>query len=54
MTRIMTCTCQHRFQDTRYGKQQRVYNSCHAAGKTVLLKWRCTVCGNEKEETAHE
>ena len=35
----------HEFQDTKYGKNVRVFNS---AGSKETLKWRCTCCGNEK------
>jgi len=40
---ILTCTCQHDFQDKRYGKGKRVHNPCKK-GNAI----RCTVCGNEK------
>jgi hypothetical protein len=35
---VKTCTCDHKFQDARYGKGQRVFNP----GKTEA---HCTVCG---------
>lgn len=49
MTKLMVCTCSHQFQDVTYGTKMRVYNSRHPAGKTALVGWRCTVCGNTKE-----
>lgn len=47
-TSIKTCKCEHKFQDERYGKQQRVHNSLKNTGK-VGAKWRCTVCGEKKD-----
>ena len=43
--RIMQCTCQHEFQDKRYGKRNRVHNTIPKLGGT---KYRCTVCLKEK------
>ncbi len=40
MTKIMKCYCKHEFQDSRYGKQNRVYNKTKDDGI-----YRCTVCG---------
>jgi len=40
-TRIVTCTCSHAYQDTRYGKRRRVAN----VGENGVA--RCTVCGTE-------
>jgi len=36
---ILKCSCEHKYQDKRYGKYKRVCNSCNA-GKSG----RCTVC----------
>jgi hypothetical protein len=36
--KIKPCNCTHEFQDTRYGKGQRV----HTPGKDKIA---CTVCG---------
>ena len=44
-TKILRCTCEHEFQDKRYGKGKRVHN--RKADKT---KFVCTVC--RKERTA--
>ncbi len=41
-TRIMRCTCEHKFQDKQYGKNKRVFNE-----KAEHGKYRCTVCGKE-------
>jgi len=38
---IMTCRCEHEWQDKKYGHKQRVFNLCKGG------KARCTVCGNE-------
>ena len=41
---IKKCTCEHEYQDSKYGKQMRVHN--FGNGKEV---WRCTVCGKERK-----
>ena len=41
----MPCTCQHEFQDEKYGKGMRVMNEC-GDGKKVT-GYRCTICGKE-------
>lgn len=38
-TAIKRCTCEHDFQDKRYGKSMRLHNKS-AKG------WVCTVCRN--------
>jgi hypothetical protein len=46
--KIIACTCDHAFQDERYGSRQRVHNPC--ARKTGPgVNHRCTVCGKIKE-----
>lgn len=45
-TRVMRCTCQHAFQDERYGQNMRVHN----AMRKPKPGWRCTVCLKEKED----
>ena len=47
MTRIMQCSCQHPFQDQRYGPSQRVHNHT-----TTPAGWRCTICSKHKGEKA--
>lgn len=43
-TRIIKCTCEHEYQDERYGKKMRLHNKI---GKgTCIEGWRCTVCSN--------
>lgn len=50
MTRIITCTCSHDFQDKRYGDKKRVGNQL--ASKTPGTRsYRCTVCGREHTVT---
>ena len=41
---IKKCTCNHDFQDKRYGKAKRVMNKCAKPGE-----YRCTVCGVVKK-----
>ena len=46
---INKCVCQHDYQDSAYGKNNRVHNQTKE-----LTKIRCTVCGTtnlKKEET---
>ena len=45
-TKVMTCTCQHAYQDERYGPGKRVHNEAKGTGGSVV--WRCTVCGGVK------
>jgi len=44
MTRILPCTCKHAWQDARYGKGKRVFNSRGDKEGS----YRCTVCLKEK------
>lgn len=39
---IANCTCQHEYQDRKYGKGKRVFNETNDGGG------RCTVCGYVK------
>lgn len=45
-TKIISCTCQHEFQDKTYGKGKRVMNLQGKNGKPTgaTPKYRCTVC----------
>lgn len=45
-TGIKPCTCQHTYQDEKYGKGQRVHNG--GKGKAGENVWICTVCGVRK------
>jgi hypothetical protein len=40
--RTMACTCEHRYQDGRYGKGLRVHNPMRRVGNAH--QYRCTVC----------
>jgi hypothetical protein len=46
-TKIIQCSCEHKYQDKEYGKPNRVHNWCknHPSKEGG---WRCTVCGDEK------
>ncbi len=44
MTKILLCTCKHSYQDKRYGKARRVFNSSEKDNKVYY----CTVCAKEK------
>lgn len=47
-TKIILCICEHKFQDKKYGKQQRVHNMTKQSSPRADQRWRCTVCGKEK------
>ncbi len=49
MTKIAFCTCEHAYQDQRYGSHKRVWNQGKEKSKGIYL-WRCTVCAKVKEE----
>jgi len=36
----------HDFQDKKYGYKMRVHNPRQSAGKSTIVGYRCTVCGN--------
>lgn len=42
---IEKCTCNHEYQDRRYGKGNRVFNRAGMADKSNKI--RCTVCSRE-------
>jgi hypothetical protein len=42
MPEIKFCSCEHEYQDKKYGKNKRVHNK-------TTNGWRCTACGNEKK-----
>ena len=44
-TVVLTCTCKHEYQDKKYGKGNRVFNTKDPSKST---KYRCTVCKKEK------
>lgn len=48
-TKVIACTCNHVYQDNRYGNKMRLHNK---GGGNGNIKWRCTVCGNEKTSNA--
>jgi len=45
---IKPCTCIHEYQDSIYGKGNRLYNHAPAKGLKPR-RYRCTVCGREQE-----
>ena len=44
-TKVLKCTCDHTYQDEKYGYQMRVHNQCKLGSD---VGWRCTVCKKEK------
>jgi len=46
MTTIRPCTCEHEYQDKKYGKWMRVHNE--GVASKGQIKWTCTVCGKVK------
>lgn len=51
MTRILTCTCDHNYQDEKYGHKKRVMNETKG-GTPDNKEYRCTVC--DKTRTKNE
>lgn len=45
---IHKCTCNHEYQDEKYGQGKRVHN------EGVAKKIRCTVCGKESYRGSKE
>lgn len=43
MTKVLKCSCPHSYQDSRYGKYQRVHNQ-----KKDATNLTCTVCGTKR------
>jgi len=43
---IIRCSCQHKYQDEKYGPGNRVHNMMKDTKGQI--KWRCTVCKDEK------
>lgn len=50
MTKVITCKCNHAFQDKEYGKKNRLHNKCKSNDKLTREVYRCTVCLIEKIE----
>jgi len=44
--KILSCTCDHDYQDKKYGKGRRVHNQVQSQPGNE--KYRCTVCLKEK------
>ncbi|MCK9267229.1 MAG: hypothetical protein M0P14_00775 [Alkaliphilus sp.] len=42
-TAILPCSCDHIFQDKKYGNGKRLHNKARGKGGTGC-QWRCTVC----------
>jgi len=49
-TKVALCTCNHPWQDSKYGKNRRLHNRCAGGGVKGIggRGWRCTVCGVTK------
>ncbi len=45
MIKIKRCYCKSVYQDKKYGKGKRVFNSTLVPPEGDI--WRCTVCGKE-------
>jgi len=43
-TLITQCVCEHKYQDSVYGKGNRVHNPCRTT-TPQKTGYRCTVCG---------
>lgn len=44
MTKVIHCTCRHKYQDGRYGPGNRLANYVPPKIKGSPGGWRCTVC----------
>ena len=44
-TKVISCTCQHEYQDKVYGKNKRLANKTQKGNQKDT--YRCTVCGKE-------
>lgn len=47
MVKILQCSCEHAYQDEKYGKKMRVHNS-----RVKQDEYRCTVCGTVRKSTS--
>jgi len=45
---VLKCSCQHAYQDKKYGKGLRVHNPVKS--RTDKPDWRCTVCKKVRGE----
>jgi hypothetical protein len=46
---ILSCQCQHDWQDERCGKGKRFHNVC-GMKKSNTPEYRCTVCGTKRSK----
>lgn len=46
-----TCTCIHPSQDKLHGKSVRIWNEAPGKGGDKKGRYRCTVCGAERNIT---
>jgi hypothetical protein len=49
-TVVLPCSCDHEYQDKRYGKGRRAMNETKPASKSTSKTFRCTVCGKERSK----
>lgn len=49
MTEILKCTCEHEYQDKKYGDKMRVMNM-RGGNKLAQPTYRCTVCKKERQK----
>lgn len=47
-TKILSCDCEHAYQDELYGRGKRVHNLLGGSDRTSPL-WRCTVCQKKRQ-----
>ena len=47
-TKVIKCSCKHKFQDNEYGKGNRLHNYARKGYLKGDPGWRCTVCSNVK------
>ena len=47
---IKLCTCEHEYQDEKYGKGMRVHTPAKNKSDKGRIEPRCTVCGRQGTE----
>lgn len=48
-TKVISCNCEHEYQDNRYGKGRRLHNKGKGKSPGGPPTWNCTICDTRKE-----
>ena len=46
--KVMECVCTHEYQDSKYGRNRRVFNPGKPPAGGGKPNYKCTVCGRTK------